>query len=118
MHQVFVLHLLFLLLKLLHNFFHVHSIPNDDRVCDQIEAAHLIAKLFISLTSTNIEQIDLLLTPEETNNIEKAESETWLKVFPIPQLEQGLLQLIALMNVFGKRLYLPPRAEDFYFSSA
>ena len=43
---------------------------------------------------------------------------TCLKVFPIPQLEQGLLQLIALMNVFGKRLYLPPRAGDFYFSSA
>lgn len=42
----------------------------------------------------------------------------WLKVFPIPQLEQGLLQLIALMNVFGKRLDLPPRVEDFYFSSA
>lgn len=43
---------------------------------------------------------------------------TWLKVFPISQLEQGLSQLIALMNVFGKRLDLPPRAEDFYFSSA
>lgn len=43
---------------------------------------------------------------------------TCLKVFPIPQLEQGLLQLIAIMNVFGKRLYLPPRAGDFYFSSA
>jgi SRSO17 transposase len=43
---------------------------------------------------------------------------TWLKVFPISQLEQGLSQLIALMNVFGKRLDLPPRAEDFNFSSA
>lgn len=42
----------------------------------------------------------------------------WLKVFPIPQLEQGLLQLIALMNVFGKRLDLPPWPEDFHFSSA
>ncbi len=42
----------------------------------------------------------------------------WLKVFPIPQLERGLLQLIALMNAFGKRLDFPPLAEDFYFSSA
>jgi hypothetical protein len=36
----------------------------------------------------------------------------------IPQLERGLLQLIALMNVFGKHLYLPHEPEDFYFSSA
>ena len=43
---------------------------------------------------------------------------TWLKVFPIPRLERGLLQLIALMNVFGKRLYLPPLPGYFYFSSA
>jgi SRSO17 transposase len=43
---------------------------------------------------------------------------TWLKVFPIPQLERGLLQLISLMNVFGKRLYLPPWPGYFYFSSA
>ena len=43
---------------------------------------------------------------------------TWLKVFPIPTLERGLLQLLALMNVFGKRLYLPPLPVNFYFSSA
>lgn len=43
---------------------------------------------------------------------------TWLKVFSLPTLERGLLQLLALMNVFGKRLYLPPLPVDFYFSSA
>ena len=43
---------------------------------------------------------------------------TWLKVFSIPTLERGLLQLLALMNVFDKRLYLPPLPVDFYFSSA
>ena len=49
MQQVLVLHLLPLLLKLLHNFFHIHSIPNDDRICDQVETAHLIAKLLVRL---------------------------------------------------------------------
>lgn len=36
---------------------------------------HFCNQTFSQLTPTNIEQIDLLLTPEETNNIEKAESE-------------------------------------------
>ncbi len=43
---------------------------------------------------------------------------TWLQVCPIPELEQGFLQLIALMKGFGQRLDLPPRGENFYFSSA
>ena len=43
---------------------------------------------------------------------------SWLKVFPIPQLEPGLLLLTSFMNFFGKHLYLPPEPKDFYFSSA
>lgn len=43
---------------------------------------------------------------------------SWLKVFPIPQLEQGFWLLTAFMNVFGKHLYLPPEPKNFYFSSA
>lgn len=43
---------------------------------------------------------------------------SWLKVFPIPQLEQGLWLLTSFMNFFGKHLYLPPEPKDFYFSSA
>jgi hypothetical protein len=46
---MFILDPLPLLPKLLHNLLHVYSVPNDDRVGDQVEAAHLIAKLFIGL---------------------------------------------------------------------
>lgn len=49
-HEVFIFHYLLLVLKLLQNFFHVHCVPNNDRICDQVEAAYLVAKLLIRLS--------------------------------------------------------------------